>query len=199
MSGAGIRLPALPFAALALQYAAGFEPLDGGRLEQPVVLVSHAVVAVWLIVNLVNQAGWRRVGIGLALAGWLLNLAVMLPNGGMPVSRTAMADAGRVVTDVTDGHLSKHVPLDGDTVLPQLGDIHPLPALRLVYSAGDVLLLAGLLVILAAAWTPASLTNQRSSPEAERTRATDAPGSMGVRYSSTSRPRSTGSSSTVAQ
>lgn len=188
MSGAGIRLPALPFAALALQYAAGLEPLDGGRLAHPVVLVSHALVAVWLIVNAVSQAGWRRVGTGLALAGWLLNLAVMLPNGGMPVSRGAMADAGRVVTDVTDGHLSKHVPLDDGTVLPQLADIHPLPALRLVYSAGDVLLLAGLLVILAAAWTPASLTSQRSSPEGERTSATDAPGSMGVRYSSTSSP-----------
>lgn len=199
MSGAGIRLPALPFAALGLQYAAGLEPLDGGRFEHPVVLASHAVVAVWLTVNVVSQAGWRRLGTGLALAGWLLNLAVMLPNGGMPVSRPAMAEAGRVVTDVTDGHLSKHVPLDGDTVLPQLADIHPLPALRLVYSAGDVVLLAGLLVILAAAWTPAALTSQRSSPDGDRTSATAAPGSMGVRYSSVTSPRTTGSSSTIAQ
>ena len=199
MSGAGIRLPALPFAALALQYAAGLEPLDGGRFEHPAVLVSHAVIAVWLTVNVVGLTGWRRVGAGLALAGWLLNLAVMLPNGGMPVSTAAMADAGRVVTDVTDGHLSKHVPLDDATVLPQLADIHPLPALRLVYSAGDVLLLAGLLVVLAAAWTPASLTSQRSSPEAERTSVTDAPGSIGARYSSTTRPLATGSSSTIAQ
>lgn len=199
MSRAGIRLPALPFLALALQYAAGLEPLDGGRFAHPAVLVSHAVIAAWLTVNVVGQAGWRRLGAGLALAGWLLNLAVMLPNGGMPVSTPAMAEAGGVVGDVTDGHLSKHVPLDDDTVLPQLADIHPLPALRLVYSAGDVLLLAGLLVVLAAAWTPASLTSQRSSPDAERTRATEAPGSIGVRYSSTTRPRSTGSSSTIAQ
>jgi hypothetical protein len=116
------------------------------------VLASHAVVAVWLVANVIGQAGWRRVGVALALAGWLLNLAVMLPNGGMPVSMSAVAsikgaDHG---VDPTDGHLGKHVPHDDDTALAPLADVHPLPALDVVYSVGDVLLALGLVVVLVA-------------------------------------------------
>jgi hypothetical protein len=74
----------------------------------------------------------------------------MLPNGGMPVSSRALARLSAAGVDVTDGHLSKHVPLTPATVLPQLADVHPLPALRLAYSAGDVALLAGLLVVFGA-------------------------------------------------
>jgi hypothetical protein len=175
------------------------------------VLASHAVVAVWLTVNAVSQGGWRRAGIVAALLGWLLNLAVMLPNGGMPVSRAAMVEAGSVPADVTDGNLSKHVLLTDDTVLGALGDVHPLAPLRVVYSAGDVLLLAGLVVILgsvvferddestAAACTPASLTSHRLRRSAETTSRADVPGSIGTRYSSSARPSTIGSSSTTAQ
>jgi hypothetical protein len=129
---------------------AGLAPRSGSA--QPAVLVSHVVVAVWLVANAISQTGWRRVGIGLALTGWLLNLAVMLPNGGMPVSMDAVAsiqgaDHG---VDPTDGYLAKHVPLDDDTVLPGLADIHPLPRLRLIYSVGDVVLAGGLVLTFVA-------------------------------------------------
>jgi hypothetical protein len=190
----GIRLPGLPFAAAGLQLVAARTPFDHG-----LVLVSHVVVAAWLVVNAISQVGWRRVGVGLALAGWLLNLAVMLPNGGMPVSDDAVAAlAGRGhAIEVSEGHRSKHVPMTDDTVLAALGDVHPLPIVGIVYSAGDVLLAAGLLVILAAAWTPASLTSQRSRPD--DTSSTEVPGSMGDRYSSAAAPSVSGSSSTIAQ
>ena len=165
------------------------------------VLASHALVAAWLVVNAVRQVGWRRVGVVVALVGWLMNLAVMLPNGGMPVSPSALeAVAGRDHgVDVTDGHRSKHVVLDDDTVLAPLADVHALHALDVVYSAGDVVLALGLLVILAAAWTPAALTSHRSRRERSTTSSTSTPGSIGVRYSTSAVPSVTGSSSTIAQ
>ena len=190
----GIRLPALPFVAAGLQLVAARTPFD-----HELVLVSHVVVAAWLVVNAISQVGWRRVGVVLALAGWLLNLAVMLPNGGMPVSDdavSALAGRGHSI-DVSEGHRSKHVPMTDDTVLAPLGDIHTLRPIGIVYSAGDVLLAVGLLVVLAAAWTPASLTSQRSRPE--DTSSTDVPGSMAERYSISAVPSASGSSSTIAQ
>ena len=166
--GIGIRLPGLPFVAAGLQVGAGVLSRSGSGLVPPIVLVSHLVVAVWLVVNAVSQTGWRRFGVGLALAGWLLNLAVMLPNGGMPVSMDAVASIkGEAhAVDPTDGHLGKHVVLDDDTVLAPLADIHPLPALDVVYSVGDVGLAAGLLVVLVAvlASTTATLSRKPGHP-----------------------------------
>jgi hypothetical protein len=159
----GIRYPALPFLAAGLQVGAGVVSRSG--FADAAVLSSHALVAAWLVVNAVNQAGWRRAGVVLASAGWLMNLAVMLPNGGMPVSMAAVAsikgaDHG---VDPTDGHLAKHVALDDDTVLAPLADVHPLPALDLVYSAGDVLLALGLVVVLlSVAFASTSATRSRN-------------------------------------
>ena len=184
----GIRLPLLPFVAAGLQFGAG--AVARPSVEHAMVLASHAVVAVWLVVNVISLTGWRRVGTGVALFGWLLNLAVMLPNGGMPVSPSAvdrLAGAGHGI-DVSEGHRSKHVLLDEDTVLPALGDIHTLSPIGVAYSAGDVVLALGLLVILAAAWTPSPLTNQRSRPVADTTSATSVVGSIGRRYSSSATP-----------
>ena len=193
----GIRLPALPFVAAGLQLAAARLPF-----EDELVLVSHAVVAAWLVVNAIGQVGWRRAGILLALAGWLMNLAVMLPNGGrMPVSPDALAAVAGPErdVDVREGHRSKHVLLDDDTVLAPLADIHTLRPIGVVYSAGDVVLALGLLVVLAAAWTPAALTSQRPRRSRSTTSSTSVPGSMGVRYSTSAVPASSGSSSTIAQ
>ena len=192
----GIRLPALPFVAAGLQLVAARTPFAG-----ELVLVSHAVVAAWLVVNAISQVGWRRAGVVLALVGWLMNMAVMLPNGGMPVSPdavTALAGRGRSV-DVSEGHRSKHVLLDDDTVLAPLADVHVLPAIDVVYSAGDVVLALGLLVVLAAAWTPAALTSQRRRRSPSTTSSTSVPGSIGVRYSTSAVPSVSGSSSTTAQ
>jgi hypothetical protein len=147
--------------AAGLQVGAGLVARSG--LAEPAVLLSHAVVAVWLVVNAIRQTGWRRLGIGLALAGWLLNLAVMLPNGGMPVSMDAVASIKGVDSgvDPTDGHLAKHVPLTDDTVLAPLADVHPLRPLALVYSAGDVVLAAGLVVTFLAVAGPALVPERR--------------------------------------
>ncbi len=192
----GIRLPALPFVAAGLQLVAARTPF-----ADELVLVSHAVVAAWLVVNAISQVGWRRAGVVLALVGWLMNLAVMLPNGGMPVSADAvetLAGRGHDI-DVSEGHRSKHVLMDDDALLAPLGDVHLLGRTGVVYSAGDVVLALGLLVILAAAWTPAGLTSQRRRRSPSTTSSTSVPGSIGVRYSTSAVPSVTGSSSTTAQ
>ena len=62
------------------------------------------------------------------------------------------------------GHRSKHVPMDGRTVLAPLSDRYALPRLGVIYSAGDVLLLAGLLVVLVAVALEPSPSPARAAP-----------------------------------
>lgn len=165
----GFRHGVLAGAAVILQVMPA--ALPGWRSE--LTLTSHVLVAAWLGAN-VFSARWRplRAALALATLGWLLNMAVMLPNGGMPVARDALVRVGEGTMRVADGHLYKHVPAAPGTVLRFLGDVHPLPALRLVYSVGDVLLLLGLLtaLVLVVAGN-ARGGRRRASPTAERARA----------------------------
>ncbi len=145
----GIRHGALAVAAVILQVMPAALP-DTGWIRSGLPLASHVLVAVWLAANVWSARGHvLRLALGAAAVGWLMNMAVMLPNGGMPVDHGALVRVGEGATRVADGHLYKHVPAGNGTVLRFLGDIHPLPALRLVYSLGDVLLFAGLLATLA--------------------------------------------------
>jgi hypothetical protein len=139
-----VRLPWLAFAAAGLQVAAGARPVAGSALAEPAVLVSHVAVAAWLVLNAIHREKWLRLAIVTAAVGWSLNLAVMLPNGDMPVLLSAVERAHGGVVDVSDGYLAKHRVLTDATKLPWLADIHPLPALHLVYSAGDVVLALGI-------------------------------------------------------
>jgi hypothetical protein len=75
----------------------------------------------------------------LIAAGALLNLVVVLVNGGMPVDPAAAALAGTALR----GDDPLHHALDAATRLPFLADVIPLPPLRNVYSAGDVAIAAG--------------------------------------------------------
>jgi hypothetical protein len=118
-----------------------------GALRPWLVAASGVLMAGWFLVNLRGTTGLLRWGLLVALLGAGLNLVVMVPNGGMPVSKAALEaiDGGHV--DVTDGHLYKHRLADGDTVLAPLGDVIPVRPLRMAASVGDVVLLAGLLVV----------------------------------------------------
>jgi hypothetical protein len=102
-------------------------------------------MAAWFLVNLRTATGVLRWTLGIALVGSAMNLVVMVPNGGMPVSMAALEaiDGGHV--DVADGHLYKHRLAGEGTFLPALGDVIPVRPLHLVASAGDVVLLIGIL------------------------------------------------------
>jgi hypothetical protein len=83
-------------------------------------------------------------GLGLVGAGLLLNAAVVLGNGGMPVSAYAAVRAG--VDPVEASADARHLPAAAGTALPWLGDVIPvpLPVRPEVVSAGDLLGAAGL-------------------------------------------------------
>jgi uncharacterized protein DUF5317 len=102
---------------------------------------SYVVLLAFVLVN-------RRVpGAALMAAGLVLNLAVVTPNGGMPVSTDAIRQAaGDGVEDVRyPQDEAKHHLMSDDDVLRPLGDVVPVPPpFRLVLSVGDVILYAGI-------------------------------------------------------
>jgi Family of unknown function (DUF5317) len=89
----------------------------------------------------------RLPGAVLVFAGLALNLAVIAPNGGMPVDPVAarLAGAGSLSIEGT----AKHHLMSADDVVPFLGDVIGIPPpARLVLSFGDVVLYVGLVVFV---------------------------------------------------
>ena len=144
----GLRRPTFAFLAVALQAAPG---LPGGHLvalRHWLVVASGLLLVAWFLVNVRAAVGALRVALGVALVGAAMNLAVMVPNGGMPVSPAALDAIGAGSVDVADGNLYKHRLLDDGTVLAALGDVIPVRPLGMAASAGDVVLLVGILGVV---------------------------------------------------
>ena len=116
---------------------------------RPVLLVAGLLAAAALLGCTMRSPALRRAAI-VALIGGGLNAAVMLLNGGMPVSAHGAHRLGVTVPVDEPGPLGRHVVADGSTPLSLLGDVLPvwLGPQRGLVSAGDVLLLlaAGLAV-----------------------------------------------------
>jgi hypothetical protein len=157
-----LRAPALAGLALAMQAGAGLVS-PSGRFA--VVAVSYALVGTWLVLNLGRRCGALRLGVGLLAVGWVLNGVAIAPHRGMPVSHAAMERAGfSPAEDVTDGHLFKHVPDGRTTAVDWLGDVIPVRSLGAVVSVGDLALLAGVAVCVAAAMaSPRTVQAPRNS------------------------------------
>ena len=148
----------LVFLALGAELGAGALPV-AGRLV--VALGSGAAVVAWCVLNR-RQRSFLP-GLAALGSGVVANVAVMAANGGMPVSARALRAAGApAALDVARGHLYKHVPLTHGTVLRFLGDVIPVRAFHMVMSAGDVVMLVGILLV---AWA-----GTRPSPRTARTR-----------------------------
>ena len=121
-------------------------------LRFAIVVVTYLVVAWWVFENARASSGGAHSGLGLVGVGWTLNLLVIVPNRGMPVSESSLEGAGIAPsTPVTVGHLSKHVSLDHGTVLRVLGDVIPLSWFRSVVSIGDLVMAVGIGLLAAAA------------------------------------------------
>ena len=89
----------------------------------------------------------RLPGAVLVFAGLALNLAVVAPNGGMPVDPVAarLAGAGAFTIEGT----AKHHLMSPEDVLPFLGDVIGVPPPgRVVLSLGDVVLYVGLIAFV---------------------------------------------------
>jgi hypothetical protein len=158
--------PSLVLGAIAAQAALevpGIRDWPSG-LRFAIVVVTYLVVGWWVFENARASSGGERSGLGLVGVGWTLNLLAIIPNGGMPVSESALESAGIAPsTSVTVGHLSKHVPVNHGTVLRALGDVIPLSWLRSVISIGDIVMAVGIGLLVAAAMRAAA---PGDSPEA---------------------------------
>jgi hypothetical protein len=101
------------------------------------LLGSYAALLAFAAVNRRLPGAW------LILIGLALNLAVIAPNGGMPVDPVAMRAAG--ATSVSIQGDAKHHLMTGDDVLTFLGDRLPAPApIGAVLSVGDIVLYSGI-------------------------------------------------------
>lgn len=127
----------------------------GAGVVLPLLALSHLTLLAFVWLNRMLP------GMLLVFVGLVLNAAVILTNGAMPVDRDALlavsGDSGAL--QVTPG---KHRLLDGGHRLPWLADVIALPLLRQVVSVGDVVLAAGVGVLVG--------NLMRSTPPARRRR-----------------------------
>ena len=163
VGGVRLRGSALIWLAVILQIWLGTTgsmawPL-GGR--SAVLVGTYLMVGAWLVLNAVGNTG-LRLAFAVLGTGWALNAAAIVPNHGMPVSRSAMAASG-MAPDLAlgQGQLGKHVEATPSTALAWLGDVIPVPVLDSVISIGDVVMSVG--IALAFLGPP-----RRRRPEPER-------------------------------
>lgn len=130
------------FAALGLQVAITVVvPAGSASLHQVIHLVSYALAGVCIVANR------HIVGLPILAAGAALNaMAILVNHGVMPASARAMALAGRPPA----AHFGNSAAIAHPHLLA-LGDVIPIPGpwpLGNVVSVGDVLIIAGLFVVL---------------------------------------------------
>ncbi len=111
----------------------------------------YAWAAVMVVLVVLAVLNWRHHGAVLMGGGLLLNIVVIMLNSGMPVDSSAVRVLSRTA-ELPDGVSDAfHHVASPDTLLALLGDVVPVPgpsAVRAVASLGDVLLLAGLALIV---------------------------------------------------
>jgi hypothetical protein len=142
-----IRLRAL----WLLWLAAGLQAIQlAGALREvrgPLLAAVFALAAAWLAVNLAGRPRVIQAAAALALAGGLANGAAIAANGRMPYLPAAARAAG-----LSPGaRTPKNIAAGPASHLIGLGDIIPVPPLDAVISAGDILIIAGVIALIAAA------------------------------------------------
>lgn len=134
-----LRWPAPAGVAVACQLGLTFTgPGSAARLVLLVTVNAALMVFTW--------ANRLLPGTGLLMMGFALNAAVITANSGMPVSPSALQAIGEQPAALTQG---RHQLLEEGDRLAVLGDVLPVPALRSVYSVGDVAVAAGAGVLVA--------------------------------------------------
>lgn len=144
----------LALAGLALQLALTLTPGPGWASPWRIGLL----VAAQVLVAAVVAANWHLRWIWIVLAGVVLNTLAMVANGGlMPISPETLQHSG-------NAHVLAHVPVGAplprskDVILPEeqirlafLADRISMPGRPGSFSAGDVLIACGMVLVLAAA------------------------------------------------
>lgn len=137
----------LVFVGLAIQISAEIYAafVDGSLREGGRGIAILAFSYIFLIAFVVLNR--RLPGAWLIAAGLGLNLLVIIPNGGMPVSLRAAAIAGFDPSSYLDSAI-KHREMGPDTVLWFLGDVIPMPFIKKVVSIGDLVLGIGVFLLI---------------------------------------------------
>jgi hypothetical protein len=149
--------------ALQMLVVYGPEPF-AGQLAAPLIVGSHAVLVAIALANL------RASGMVFAAAGLTMNLAVIVANGGlMPIAPETIRMAGREAWKVGDGSPGTRVAQSKDIIkaredtwLEPLADRYwtGLPGrLGVIFSAGDVVLLAGVCTLIVRTMTAATTSS----------------------------------------
>lgn len=160
-----LRAHLLLLGALATQVGL---PVVARELRNPLVALSYAMVGVWLVVNMASRTKLLRVAIGLLALGWAMNVAAIAANGVMPVSLEAVgAVVGSPVEELPDGYIDKHTAAGPGTKLEILTDVIAVPSLRTVISVGDVVMVVGIVLTMAAAMASARPVRVRRLPREE--------------------------------
>jgi hypothetical protein len=122
------------------------------RHRRPLQLLAFAGVLVFLLANIISARGEVRGALLVVTVGWALNFVVIAANGGMPLSRWAYA-ASAQSGDITAGKGGFYrIVLGGPhTKLYRLGDVIPVKPYRVVVSLGDLLMIFGIALVIAAA------------------------------------------------
>ena len=166
-----LLLMSLVLAIIAVSLVAGFAA--GGKLRRFERLPIHwwgvalaGLVLQWLPVHDASQAvaalvasyvlllafTWvnrRLVAAPLLLIGLSLNLLVVAPNAGMPVSAAAVRSLGATANLPMAGAVGKHHLQTSEDMFGVLGDTIPVPKpFGVVLSIGDVFLYAGVAVFV---------------------------------------------------
>ncbi|HVB06018.1 MAG TPA: DUF5317 family protein [Acidimicrobiales bacterium] len=111
----------------------------------PLLVIACLLLAGWCL--LLRAPRQSRPGMYLLSAGIFSNTLAIALNGGMPVSRGALAAAGLPRNlDVSHGYLDKHVAMTSATHLSALGDVIPFRLIHNVISAGDIAMLVGVAI-----------------------------------------------------
>jgi hypothetical protein len=143
----------LAFFGLALQLIP--VPSMEGRGDD--VLATGLLVLSYVVLLLFVAANFRLPGFPLIAVGFALNILVISVNGGMPVSAGALRQAygpayAETLEDLEARGGAKHHLQRPDDVLIPLADVIPIGApVRQVLSAGDLVFMAGIVWLLAAA------------------------------------------------
>lgn len=90
-------------------------------------------------------------GVPLVLVGLVMNAAVIVPNGGMPVSREAIERSGQsdMLAMLLEEDAAKHHLMSEDDILRPLGDVIPIPEpVGTIISPGDVFVYGGIVWVI---------------------------------------------------
>jgi hypothetical protein len=120
-------------------------PVEGERwLGSGLLIVSYGLMLTFVFCNRKLPGAW------ILAVGLLMNLAVVAPNVGMPVSADAIrvASEGEVVDEAWFSSDARHHLMTDDDVMRPLGDVVPIPSpVKTVVSPGDIVLYAGVGIV----------------------------------------------------